>query len=562
MSTVWSEAARSPIELEEHLRASCRACEIAGPVRLGVRRLARSPVDVRLFLAEPPRGAAGDALLERLSVDAWIDSARRKGTSYSLRLTPEFIDELGTELEHGDAAETGRVRVLEGRTFVVNFLNPNATKPLHLGHLRNVAMGMALAASYEECGAQVARQCYVCDIGRNVCEALAGYERYHADEDPGAAGVRPDQFVGRCYSEYATAASPALPGPEPDDPIAGETTLADDRADELIRAWASGDPATRRLWERVRGWALSGQEDTLRRLGVRWDRVHYESATMPTVAAFTKQGLAQGLFVRGPSEAVSYETGREEHASLKLLREDGFPTEHARVIALFLDEQASSGDVDGWIVVCGEEWGTAGQVELEIARRLGGGDLAAKVEVLTHGMVTASGSKMKSRDGRALLIDDFLDRLEHAPETRAALAEFGHPIEPHAFADLLVRGYFLSRKPSKGIEFRWAEFVDPVHNPAWILARAWCRANRADGPSAAPGDAERYRTAVMQFFQYRQLLERTNEGFQGTPLMKFANGIASWYLECPSDERLDRVVRTILRMCLGSLGIPGRTLAR
>jgi arginyl-tRNA synthetase len=383
---------------------------------------------------------------------------------------------------------------------------------------------------------------------------MAGYERFHGCADPQASGERPDQYVGRSYAEYLSTFADSGHGETtaPGDPADAEGVLRGDRADELNRHWASGDPAVRELWERVRGWALDGQARTLERLGGRWDRVHHESDSLETVRSFVQRGLAEGVFTRGAGGAIVYETGRSEYGLLKLLREDGFPTEHARVIGLFLGEQASTAEVDAWIVVCGDEWGKAGELELEVAGRVAGRALVEKVEVLAHGMVTVAGSKMKSRDGQAILIDDFLDGLAGSSEVQAILNESARPVSEQAVVDLLVKGYFLSRKPSKGLEFRWEPFTDERSNPAWSVARAWCRAQR---PAAGTFDPERYRTAAMQVFQYRQLLARSPDGFQGTTLMKFANGLAAWYLSAPSDERLDRVVRSLLRACLRTLGI-------
>jgi len=546
----------------------------AGPSGIGYRRLTPSPVDVRLFL--PGRGLfereAGRAILERLGADPLVESVRRKGTSVSLRLTDACIAELGRELVR-EAAEPGpRLDRLRGRTFVVNFLNPNATKPLHVGHLRNASIGQALASGLEAAGATVVRQCYVCDSGRNVGEAMAGYPAFHAGEDPAAAGEPTDRFVGRCYSEYVTElAAHAPPGSAaegaPDagehDPVARETALGGDRADELVAAWMRGEPEARELWSRVRGWALDGQAATLARIGARLDRSHHESESLELVRRFVERGLASGVFRREPDGSVVYPTAREEYARMSLVRADGFPTEHARVIALFLAEQEGADAIDRWMVVCGDEWDTAGDVELEVVRRLGPAPLVPKVEVLSHGMVTVAGSKMKSRDGRALLIDDFIDRLEASAEARRLAGESGGAVAPETVVEIAVKGYFLCRKITRAIEYREEDFTRDDHNPAWLLARAWCRACAAsgdDGEAAAdPAVDDDYRAAVMQRFQLRQLLHDRAGAFVGTELAKLSIGVAKWYLERErAAPALHAVVRALLAQAFGALGIRTR----
>ncbi|WP_419192424.1 arginine--tRNA ligase [Engelhardtia mirabilis] len=535
---------------------------------LGYRRLARSPVDLRLFFTDTSALAGGmaGALVERLAGLGVVDTVRRRGAEVSLRLTEDFIDQLGRELEGAAPSAIATVGGMDGRHYVVNFLNPNASKPLHVGHLRNAALGMAVAASLEACGARVLRQCYVCDIGRSVCEAMAGYEgllaQHGQDWGPERAGLAPDQFVGRCYADYARA-SDAVPGRGAEsgaDPAEREDTVVHDRADELLAAWVAGEAEARRLWERVRSWALGGQEATLERLGARWDRVHHESASLAAVERLTAAGLASGAFYRGIGQEVLFDTGRSEYATLKLLREDGFPTEHARVIGLFLEEQAVGAPPYRWIVVCGDEWGAAGQAELDVARRFGAAELVERVEVFAHGMVTAAGSKMKSRDGQAVLIDELLDLLIDSAPVQDLLEEYGRPFAPEQLADMLVKGYFLSKRASKGLEFTLESFTDEASNPAWAVVRALCRgaASRARATVGAPSDPERYRTAVLQAFQLRQLVARSAEGFQGTSLMKFVGGFARWYLDGASDPRLDRVVVAVCSASLGTLGVAAR----
>jgi arginyl-tRNA synthetase len=547
------------LDLEHHLRQLCRS-RAGQPLCKGVgfRRFSPSPVDARIFFASPRRldDEDGRAALVRLEEDPWVERLQRKGAGVTLRLGEEYVRGLTEALLAGDAGAAD-LESLRGRTFVVNFLNPNATKPLHIGHLRNVAIGEALAAGLEASGARVVRQCYVCDIGRNVCEAMAGRESFHAGETPAELGLPSDQFVGRCYAEYvgAMAAGAGLDASELD-PVAGEAVLTRDRADELIGAWMAGDPGTLERWRELRTWALDGQARTLARLGVAMDRRHYESTTLERVRSFVDTGLDAGLFRREPEGTVVYDTGRSEYPCVQLVRGDGFPTEHARVIALFLGEQDTAPDIDRWIVVCGDEWDAAGDVELEIAARVGPCPLRPLVDVLTHGMVTLSGSKMKSRDGKALLIDDFLDALLSEPRIRGLLEDTGHPVPPEDVVEIAVKGYFLCRRPSKMLEFRWESFTDEVHNPAWVLARAWCRsadARRRGG--ALPVDEESVRIAAMQVHQLRQILVGSADGFVGTELAKFAIGLAKWSLDQPAEPRLQGVVHAVLACSLRSLGL-------
>lgn len=547
----------SPLSLQAHLVELCRG-PAGGPPPEGVsvRRLTPSAVDARLFFGRPAvlDGAAGRDTLGRLEADPWIADLRRKGGSVSLRLADAYVDELGALLERGAPGGLFPDAPLAGRRYAVNFLNPNATKPLHVGHLRNVALGRALAAALAAAGAGVVRQCYVCDVGRNVCEAMAGYEELRPADAPAQAGLRPDVFVGRCYAAYASSV-PDAPGDE-DDPAGREGRVHADRADELARAWMVHEPGARALWQRLRAWALDGQERTLARLGAGLDRCFYESDSFAGVQRFVERGVAEGVLAREPDGAVVFLTGRADYPRLPLVRADGFPTEHARVVALFLVEAAQEPLPDGWIVVCGDEWKAAGAAELEVARRLGGAALADRVDIAMHGMVTLAGSKMKSRDGRALLADEFLDELERAPELARIAARHDDALAPRELALVVAQTYFLSRRPAKPIELDAGAIADPARNPGWTLADALARATRAaEQPSAAPHDAEAYRTAVLQAHQARELVLASGRERDASNLVRFLCGLAAWSLERAGDRRLHRVVRTLFDHGLAAAGL-------
>ncbi|MEM7305825.1 MAG: arginine--tRNA ligase [Planctomycetota bacterium] len=556
MGDLHDARAADPLALEDHLAGLCRTAGLAPPTGIGFRRTSPSPVDLRLFF----RGADARSLAPHLAADPLVADARCKGKEVALRLADDAVERLIDALLAGRASGDDRPGPLAGQTHAVHFLNPNATKPLHLGHLRNLATGAALAASREAAGARVLRQAYVCDIGRNVCEAMAGCTTLPGGAEP-QPGERADRWVGRCYAAYAAAVPEGGPGDpkDPGDPVSREAHVRGDLADEMVRGWLAEEPDVRALWDRLVTGALDGQRATLARLGIAMDRLALESESLPRVTAYLDHGLATGLLQRADDGSVHYHAGRSGYERLPLLRSDGLPTEHARVIGLFLQQydRLAAQPLDAWVVVCGDEWDAAGAVELELASRLGAGELAEKVEVVTHGMVTLAGSKMKSRDGKALLIDDLLDRLGELPELRAMAGESAGRVSAEQASQMLVKGYFLSRKLPKALEFRWEDFAAPERNPAWFLARAWCRVNGGAerAPDATARDDEACRVALLQAFHLPPLVHAAADGFAGTELAKFAVGLAKWTLEQRSEPRLDAVVRAVLARTLGALGL-------
>ena len=109
-----------------------------------------------------------------------------------------------------------------------------------------------------------------------------------------------DHFVGACYADYVTAGRAAgiVGGHDADDgaedSVARESSMYNDKADELMLRVLRGDQEALELWSKTRAWVISGQRKTLARLGIAFDRVIFESDFLPEVLELTNLGLSEG----------------------------------------------------------------------------------------------------------------------------------------------------------------------------------------------------------------------------------------------------------------------------
>jgi hypothetical protein len=137
--------------------------------------------DLSLFgLARFSPDDAQSAVRELEALDAIESVSAGKREKVGVRLSQQCVTDLGEMLESGDEDAVWTGDLLPEREVVVNFCDPNATKALHIGHLRNIAIGNAVAAILRSCGAQVTTQSQVGDVGRSVGEAMAGYQLHGA----------------------------------------------------------------------------------------------------------------------------------------------------------------------------------------------------------------------------------------------------------------------------------------------------------------------------------------------------------------------------------------------
>ncbi|HMJ03940.1 MAG TPA: arginine--tRNA ligase, partial [Conexibacter sp.] len=205
-----------------------------------------SPADVDLRVCDR---AWGESVAGRRALDVLARSTDPATVSLAEgRLAARFANvrlaALGTALERGGADPLATHPVAPARRWTVNFGDPNTTKALHVGHLRNVALGNSLASAAEALGMQVVRQSRVGDFGRNMGEAMAGYLRHGGGREPGRDDVKGDHLIGDCYVRYvrelAERPSDAPDANDGDAALTREREVRRDAAEELLARWRDG----------------------------------------------------------------------------------------------------------------------------------------------------------------------------------------------------------------------------------------------------------------------------------------------------------------------------------
>jgi arginyl-tRNA synthetase len=424
--------------------------------------------------------------------------------------------------------------LLKDAPYIVDFCDPSPTTALHAGYLRNIALGHALASALEAAGAHVARQTQIADAGRDMGEAMAGYLRYAQESDPATAREKSDRFVGRLHALHAR------------EPRADRGDLAD----SLLARLASGDQEVRDLWHTVRDWAVSGQNETLARLGVRFERTIFDSQYLPRIAPLVRLALVQGVISGSPDGPLAFETDTAQRVRLPLIGADGFPTKDLRALTIWRSLMTEMTDVT-LIRLTSEE--RRDNLD-EILRGLAPG---AKVyptavlhaEVLTDRDVGPGGES-------TLMIDDLLDMLMQHEELRALAIEERPSCAAQDLAAMVLMGMCLDHPLHEALPITPERVLDSRANAGWTLARAWMKAwdPRNDGGPLPLADDEHYRSVVAQA-QLLPLLDRAVKGLDVLRLVRFLTRIGAWYLDTETDPAVGRIMRSLLRSGLGSLGL-------
>jgi arginyl-tRNA synthetase len=512
--------------------------------------------------------AEAQAALDQIEAEPWVASIDREGKQPTALLADEWIEAQGEAIRSGAQSETKFADMAAGNRYAVYFWGANTTKALHIGHLRNLSVGNAIAGALKQAGARVENRSLICDVGRSMGEAMAGVATRAGEDARPDGSQKSDHFVGFCYADYVTASRNGGIGDDgAEDSVARESSMYNDKADEMMMQVLSGDQQALELWSKTRSWVISGQRKTLARLGIAFDKVIFESDFLPEVAEFMNKGLADGtLTKRWGDEMVMYETEREELEEMPLVRSDGLPTQHMRALAYW----AAADELDDVISmqVCGNEWVAHVTCRRKLIDELGltngNGSGSARgggppTYDIFHGMVAQDNESISSSKKNAELVDSLVEWLEEQltkdPERAQVMAR--HP-RPEAIPAQVALGYFLLQPTTKQVEFGNEKLLrEGKGSLGWDLALAQAHHASTEIQGERPADDPDYRFAVVQSEHYRVHLRSAVEEFDVAPLSKYLSHFARWYGEDERAPEVEAVVQPVLEQGLRGLGLEG-----
>ena len=300
---------------------------------------------------------------------------------------------------------------LEGRRVMIEFSSPNTNKPLHLGHLRNDALGESVSRILKKAGAEVFKVDLINNRGVHICKSMLAYKLFHEakGETPESLGMKGDHFVGQCYVEF--------------DKYSKEHPEALQEAEDMLIKWEAGDAEVRALWQKMNAWTLGGVKETYKRTGIEFDKFYLESETYLKGKDEILKGLERGVFFKAEDGSVRIDVtdvvgkGKDEDNHEKvLLRKDGTSVYITQDIGTAISRH------DDWafnemIYVVASEQNYHFKILFHILKKLGF-DWTDKLYHLSYGLVNLPSGRMKSREGTVVDADDLIDNL-HADALKA-----------------------------------------------------------------------------------------------------------------------------------------------
>lgn len=399
----------------------------------------------------------------------------------NLSIAPEYwLTTLETIAQHktfGQAAPSGK-------TYMVEYASPNTNKPLHLGHLRNIFLGYAVAEILKANGHEVFKTQIINDRGIHICKSMLAWQRFGNGETPQSSGLKGDHLVGKYYVEfdkvYKIEINQLIEKGLTKEEAEKEAPIFK-AAQEMLLKWEQGDKEVVALWKKMNGWVYEGFDATYQTMGVDFDEIYYESDTYILGKDVVEKGLTEGHFYKKEDDSIWCDLSAEKMDDKLLLRADGTSVYMTQDIGTAIERYKNHPNLSGLIYTVGNEQNHHFKVLFTILKKLGY-SWAEECHHLSYGMIELPDGKMKSREGTVVDADDLMAEIVN--EAKLMTQERGHldgltdEVREQLYTQIGLGGlkyYLLKVDAKKGMVFNPEESIDLNGNTAPFIQYAHAR---------------------------------------------------------------------------------------
>jgi len=330
-------------------------------------------------------------LQDNLSHIDYIQDINIVGAYLNLRLKSSYL------VWHVLSDKLPELPTQNKQKIALEFASPNTNKPLHLGHIRNIAIGEALYHIIKSQGHQVIKTEVINDRGIAVAKMMLIYDKFHKDEIP---DIKSDHYAGNLYIEFEHKSQ--------------DNPQLIDEAQEILLKWENGDQYWYHIWLKLRNWVIEGQQQTYQKLGTSFDEHIYESDIYKQGKDIVQDGLKRGIFKQHPIDDYIYADLEQFNLPNKiLLRSQGtalYITQDLALLKYRLSEKSQCQNADSIIYITDFSQNLQFQQLFAIAEQLG-----IKQDGLYHigyGLFRLPEGKMSSRKGTIVNADPLIQEIE------------------------------------------------------------------------------------------------------------------------------------------------------
>ncbi len=187
----------------------------------------------------------------------------------------------------------GTSKIGKGKTIMVEYAHPNTHKIFHIGHLRNITNGEAIARILEAIGTKVIRANYQGDVGLHIAKCLWVVKQVKDFKSRLKKLNTLDkkiEFLAECYVKGNTAYE--------------KNEKAKEEILKINKQIYNKDPKIKDLWRETRQWSLDYFERIYKRVYTSFDRYYFEDEVTKKGKEIVLRFLEKGIFEKSKGAII------------------------------------------------------------------------------------------------------------------------------------------------------------------------------------------------------------------------------------------------------------------
>jgi len=401
-------------------------------------------------------------ILSHMGKSEYVDRVEMAGPYINFHASQRYVTESLEEI-----MKQGRTAVIlppKNVKVTLEHTSANPTGPLHVGRGRNPVIGDTLARLMRAGGYDVQVQYYVDDMGKQEATIVWGYDHLDMSKLPAPQTDKPDHAIVEVYRAATD--------------LRKENESIDKEISEILNKYEHLDPEVSAKIKKMVETCLAGQQMTLARMNVFYDKFVWESsfvrsgAVNEVIDKLSKTQYAE----RKPDGMLALNLspfGMDKE--FVLTRADGTSLYTTRDIAY---HQWKLSNCDMAVNVLGEDQKLAMQRLNATLTILGQTKLP---RIVFYSFVSLPEGRMSTRKGVVVNLDDLLDEaIERAyievDKRRKDLAEDQKRKIAEAVGIGAVRFDIIRVAAEKSITFKWEQALDFEKQGAPFVQYSYARA--------------------------------------------------------------------------------------
>ena len=356
---------------------------------------------------------AANNLASSLADNPAISTVETAGPFVNLGLNFQLV---GPQILHEVARfgdKYGHFRDGEPKLVVIDYSSPNVAKNMTVAHLRSTIIGQSLMKIQQAVGNIPFGINHIGDWGTQFGNIIFEYQKEMAErpeEFSAEMEADPTKTLMRIYRAFNDRKSES-------DAAAGR---------DLFLRLEQGDPELVDLWSKFREWSLRDFGPVYDRLRVKFDAIQGESFFEDRMTGVVEEGLALEVLQRDkdgsivmPFQPLTDPTSGKVNERIMLdshgeardelvVKPSGGTVYITRDLAA-IRYRAQELEADRILYVVGHEQEPHFLKLFNMVHQLGYAALGT-AEHVSFGLLTVDGKKMKSREGKVVLLDSLLDQ--------------------------------------------------------------------------------------------------------------------------------------------------------